>query len=180
MTADTANRQMADSLDRIWESVDAVLTDLDPEALTWRPDPSANSISWLIWHLTRVIDDHLAGLARELERAATEQVWTAGGWYARSGLPFGAEAHGYGQPSADVAAVRLDADFLRGYSDAVHTRALALVADLDADDYASIVDTRFTPPVSAGVRLVSLINDATQHVGQAAYLRGMWERRSGA
>ena len=173
-TTSTANTVMIDSLDRVWESIRDVLDDLPDAALAWRPAPGANSIAWLIWHLTRVVDDHVAGIAAHLDHPGAEQVWLAGGFYERSGLPFPPQAHGYGQSSADVAAVQLDARFLREYHDAVHAQAVAVVADLTDDDYATVVDTRFTPAVTAGVRLVSLVNDATQHVGQAAYLRGLF------
>ena len=173
-TTSTANTLMIDSLDRVWESVRDVLNDLPDTALTWRPSPDANSIAWLIWHLTRVVDDHVAGIAAHLDHPGAEQVWLAGGFYERSGLPFSPQAHGYGQSSAEVAAVQLDARFLRDYVEAVRAQAAAVVADLTDDDYSTIVDTHFTPPVTAGVRLVSLVNDATQHVGQAAYVRGLF------
>ncbi len=45
-------------------------------------------------------------------------------------------------------------------------------ADLDV-----VVDERWDPPVTLGVRLVSVVNEVNQHVGQAAYVRGLLERR---
>jgi hypothetical protein len=44
---------------------------------------------------------------------------------------------------------------------------------LTDDDLDRIVDERWDPPVSLGVRLVSVIDDDAQHAGQAAYLRGL-------
>jgi hypothetical protein len=38
-----------------------------------------------------------------------------------------------------------------------------------------VVDASWDPPVTLGVRLVSVISDDLQHAGQAAYLRGMIE-----
>src|SRR3984957_3921287 len=93
--------------------------DLTPEQLAWRVDSEANSIAWLVWHLTRIQDDHIAAVA------GTEQVWISDGWFGRFELPLDAEATGYGHDSDDVAAVRVEsADLLRGYYDAVHERTL--------------------------------------------------------
>ena len=164
---------LADAFTRVRELVPTVVGGLDETDLAWRPDADANSISWLVWHLTRVADDHVA------EVAGTEQVWTAGGWYDRFGLPFPPRAHGYGHSSADVAAVRVPADLLAGYHDAVAAAVLAHVVTLAPDDLDRVVDERWDPPVTLGVRLVSVVSDTMQHVGQAAYVRGLLERRGG-
>ena len=44
-------------------------------------------------------------------------------------------------------------------------------------DLGRIVDERWDPPVTLGVRLISVISDGLQHAGQAAYVRGLAERR---
>ena len=141
------------------------------EVLTFRPDGEANTVAWLVWHLTRVQDDHLA------DAAGTEQVWLAGGWQQRFGLPFAADATGYGQTADEVAAVRSDAALLRGYHDAVHERTAGFLAGLTAGDLDRVVDPDWDPPVTLGVRLVSVLSDDLQHLGQAAYVRGLAERR---
>ncbi len=164
---------LADALTRVREQVPAVVGGLDMDDLTWRPAPDANPIAWLIWHLTRVADDHVA------EVAGTDQVWTSQGWYQRFGLPFPAAAHGYGHSSAEVAAVRVPSDLLAGYHDAVAEAVLAYVGTLTPHNLDRVVDERWDPPVTLGVRMVSVLNDMTQHVGQAAYLRGLLERRIG-
>ena len=133
-----------------------------------RPVPGVNPIAWLIWHLTRVQDDHIADVA------GTEQAWTADGWARRFGLPFDDSAHGYGHSSDDVAAVRPEsADLLIGYHDAVCERSLRFVATVTDADLDRVVDERWDPPVTLGVRLVSVLADDLQHAGQAAYLRGL-------
>jgi hypothetical protein len=164
---------LADALTRVREQVPAVAGGLDEDDLAWRPDPEANSIAWLIWHLTRVADDHVA------EVAGTDQVWTSDGWCRRFGLPFPAADHGYGHSSADVAAVRVPSDLLAGYHDAVAEAVLRYVGTLTPSNLDRVVDERWDPPVTLGVRLVSVVSDVTQHLGQAAYVRGMLERRIG-
>jgi len=162
---------LLDGFSRISEVVHEVLDGMTVDDLAYRPDPQANSIGWLIWHLTRVQDDHVAGAA------GLPQVWLDG-WVQQAGLPFDPAEHGYGHTSHQVAQVRLSADFLAGYYDATHAQTVAFVGGLGDADLDAIVDRRWDPPVTLGVRLVSVLADDFQHAGQAAYVRGLVERRS--
>jgi hypothetical protein len=161
---------MTDALGRIPDLVHGAVDGLSDDDLAWRPDPEANSIAWLVWHLTRIEDDHVAGVAH------TTQVWE-GGWADRFALPLAVGDHGYGHSPAQVAQVRAGADLLGGYYDAVSARTAAYLAGLEPDDLDLVVDERWDPPVTLGVRLVSVVNEVNQHVGQAAYLRGLVDRR---
>ncbi|MFO7164798.1 MAG: mycothiol transferase, partial [Mycolicibacterium hassiacum] len=60
-----------------------------------------------------------------------------------------------------------------GYYRAVHKAPLEYLATVTVEELQRIVDTRWDPPVTAAVRLVSIVDDAAQHLGQAAYLRGI-------
>jgi hypothetical protein len=161
---------LTEAFGRIREIVHSGLEDASIEVLTFRADPEVNTIAWLVWHLARGQDDHIADLL------GGEQVWTAGGWFDRFDLPFDPMATGYGQSSADVAAVRADAGLLAGYYDAVHARTIDYLRTLTEADFARIVDTRWDPPVTLAVRLVSILSDNLQHAGQASYVRGLAER----
>jgi uncharacterized damage-inducible protein DinB len=163
---------LVDAFERVRESVHDAVTGLREEQLTARLDPGANTIAWLVWHLARVQDDHVGHVA------GVEQVYTAQGWVGRFGLPFDPKAHGYGHSSADVAATRVgDPAVLTGYYDAVHDQTVRYLRGLTGPDLDRVVDEAWDPPVTLGVRLVSVVNDATQHVGQAAFVRGVLERR---
>jgi hypothetical protein len=163
---------LIDAFGRIREAVHEAVDGLTPEELAFRVDPEANSIAWLVWHLTRIQDDHLADAAR------TDQVWTSGGWVERFGLPLDPLATGYGHSADEVAAVRVEsAELLSGYYDAVQEQTARYVKRLTDRDLARIVDEAWDPPVSLGVRLVSVICDDLQHAGQAAFVRGVLERR---
>ena len=164
---------LADGFGRVHDAVHRVLDGLPREAVAFRPDARANPIGWLLWHLTRVEDDHVAAAA------ATEQRWTAEGWVERFALPFDPLETGYGQDPGEAGLVTPDASLLIGYHDAVHNTTLSYVRGLGDDDLDRVVDTRWTPHVTLGVRLVSVIADGLQHAGQAAYVRGMFERASG-
>lgn len=159
---------LTDAFSRIEEEVHGAVGGLSEEQLAHRVDADANSIGWLVWHLSRVQDDHVAGVA------GTEQVWTAQGWAERFDLPFPTGSIGYGHTSADVARVRVASpDLLTGYYDAVAARTMEYIAGLTEDDLDRVVDEAWDPPVTLGVRLVSVIDDCAQHGGQAGFVRGI-------
>ncbi|WP_055590027.1 mycothiol transferase [Streptacidiphilus griseoplanus] len=169
----TACELLTDAFDRVLETVREVLDGITPEQLTARVDDAANSVAWLVWHLTRVQDDHVA------DAAGTEQVWTAEGWCERFGLPFAPSDTGYGHSGREVGKVRdIPAELLLGYHEAVHDRTVRFVAPLTSAALHEVVDDSWTPPVTLAVRLVSVVCDDLQHAGQAAFVRGMLERRS--
>jgi uncharacterized damage-inducible protein DinB len=166
---------LADAFDRICHVVHEAVDGLTPGQLAFRPDNGSNSIAWLVWHLTRIQDDHVADVA------GTGQVWTStrdgSSWADRFGLPFAASATGYGHGAEAVAAVQVrSGELLTGYYDAVHHETIEYVQSLTDGDLDRVVDKAWDPPVTLGVRLVSVISDDLQHAGQAAYLRGMIER----
>ncbi|NQX11221.1 DinB family protein [Microbacteriaceae bacterium VKM Ac-2855] len=162
---------LRDAFGRIHDTVISALDGATAEDLAYRVDPESNSIAWLVWHLTRVQDNHLSPLAER------EQAWIADGWFEKSGLPFSPKASGYGQSPAEVAAVgALGGKFLRDYFLAVHDRSLAYIDTLADDDLARVVDTRWDPPVTLGVRLISVLDDDLQHAGQAAFVKGVAQR----
>ena len=141
---------------------------LDAEQLAARVAPEANTIGWLAWHLLRVQDDHVADVAD------LEQVWTAQGFVDRFGLPFDAAETGYGFSSDQVGAVRIASpDLVLEYGAAVHEQTVRFLQGLSDEDLDRVVDTRWDPPVTLGVRLVSVLSDDLQHAGQAAYVRGL-------
>ena len=159
---------LIDAFGRIQEVVHEVVQDLTPQQLSWRANDNANSIAWLIWHLTRVQDDHIA------EVAEMEQVWTAGNWYPQFNLPFSAAETGYAQKAKAVAAVQpKSGELLLGYHDAVYEQTIKYVSGLTASELDKIVDDVWDPPVTLGVRLVSVLSDDLQHAGQAAFIRGL-------
>jgi hypothetical protein len=163
---------LTDAFGRVSESVHRAVKGLDALALMARIDPDANSIAWLIWHLTRIQDDHIADIL------GTDQIWLSAGWVDRFRLPLAATDTGYGHSSDEVAAVVVESpDLLLGYFDEVHDRTMHLVAGLSEDELDRIVDENWTPAVTLGVRLVSILADDLEHVGQAAFVRGVLKRR---
>jgi uncharacterized protein DUF664 len=170
----TSAELLLDGFGRIKENVADVLEGLSAQQLAYRIDPDANPVSWLVWHLTRVQDDHVAAAF------GVTQVWTSEGWARRLGLPAGMMDHGYAhsrEQVASVAAATSASGLLDEYHDATYAQTVKLVSELRDADLDRVVDKRWTPPVTLGVRLVSVLDDGMQHVGQAAFVRGVLLRR---
>ncbi|MBF0687418.1 MAG: DUF664 domain-containing protein [Cellulomonas sp.] len=167
MTTTGAQQVLTDGFGRVGPVLRAALDGTDAAARTWRPAPHANTLAWLAWHVARGQDSQVAPLA------GVEQLWTADGWADRFGLPFDHDATGYGQSPDEAARVDAPADLLLGYLDAVTAQTLAYLERIEDDELDTVVDTSWDPPVTLGVRLVSILDDCVQHAGQAAYLRGL-------
>ena len=165
------NGLLLEGFGRVAEALPAVVKGLDTDDLLWRPDPGANSMAWLLWHLARCEDAQMAPLVDR------EQLWTSGQWVQKFQLPYSDDAMGYGQSAHEVGAFMLDdPHLLTGYYAAVHERSVEIITGLRPADLDVVIDTRWDPPVTVGVRLLSVLNDITQHLGQAAYVRGLRQR----
>lgn len=164
--SDVAERDLlVDAFTRVRELVVELTDGLTGEVAGFRPAPDANSIGWLLWHLSRVQDDHVAALA------GVSQAWTD--WRERFGLPFSDWATGYGQDAEEVGELRVSGELLAAYHADVHRLTLDYLTGIDADELDRVVDAEWDPPVTASVRLVSVLGDTLQHLGQAAYVRGL-------
>jgi hypothetical protein len=146
----------------------AAVEGLDADGLVERPGPSANPVGWLVWHIARIQDDHIADILGQ------DQLWVGGDWAGRFGLTPDPSNLGYGHTADEVSAVRPEgAEVLVEYLEAVDARTRAMLSDITVGDLDRVVDRRWDPPVTLGVRLVSIADDALQHAGQAAYIRGL-------
>jgi hypothetical protein len=161
---------LTDAYGHIKRIVHQAVEGLEADQLAWRPEEGSNSIAWLVWHLTRIQDGHLATTTR------LEEAWIIDGWASKFGKDADRTINGQGDGPAEVAALQADADTLLGYHDFVHGRTANYLASMDSDDLERIIDTSYDPPVKAGIRLVSIIQDNMQHAGQARYLRGTIDR----
>jgi hypothetical protein len=165
------NELLAELFGRIPDHVRAAVDGLDADALHARPAPGANSIGWTVWHLTGVQDHPVAVLLGE------DQLGVTGAGAPRFGVDADPANTGYGHTADQVATVRPDgAEVLLDYHLAVHERTRGLLARLTPADLDRVVDERWDPPVTLGVRLVSIADDDIQHAGQARYIRGLLDR----
>lgn len=165
--SDAVRELLRDAFTRLIEHVDDLTDGLTEEESRYRPTPQANSLAWLLWHSARGQDLQLCDIA------GVEQLWTRDGWVDRFGLDLPRDDMGYGHGADDVAKVHAPAELLSGYYHAVHKATLEYITTVTPEELSRIVDTRWNPPVTASARLVSIVDDCAQHLGQAAYLRGI-------
>lgn len=162
---------LAEAFRRIPELVRGACEGLGVPDLLYRPEAGANSIAWLVWHSSRVQDHHVA------EIAGTEQLWADPVWTEMTGIDRDVSETGFGDTPEHVATViPLSSVALVAYNTAVTERTLEYLAGVTDSALDRIIDDSYDPPVSVGVRLVSVISDSLQHAGQARYLRGSIER----
>jgi hypothetical protein len=160
---------ITDIFDRVAEQVEKVLDGLTPEELNRQPAPGANTIGWLIWHLTRSFDRNVS------ELAGKEQLWTANGWYAKFGRSADPDETGVGHSQEEMAAFRVpDGRATLEYHLAVQARIKEYMStltesELDREATSPTLGTTF----SVGKRLLAQFSEGLQHVGQAAYVRGL-------
>lgn len=160
---------LADSFSRIRELYAGLCDGLDEHTLHHRPEGVGNPVGWLLWHVARVQDDHVAGLA------GGSQQWET--WQQRFGLANGLDDIGYGHTAAQVSAVRIaDPGLLHAYHGDVDKMTSDYLTRVDASELDRVVDERRDPPVTAGVRLVSIQGDCLQHLGQVGYVCGLLTR----
>ncbi len=159
---------LTDGFGRLPGLVHRAVDGLTTEQLAWAPADGANTVGWLVWHLTRIQDHHVS------ELLDTDQVWLDGDRAARFGLEPDSQNTGYGHDRDDIATVRPEStQALVEYYGRVSERTMAFVSGVTGEELDRVVDRRWDPPVTLGVRLMSVLGDDLQHVGQAAYLRGL-------
>ena len=167
----THSELLIEEFERIRDAAYPAVNGLSFEELAYRPDSQSNSISWLMWHLTRVQDQAVSALS------GSAQIWTANGWFERFALALDPSDTGYGHDPATVGAVTSAAAPLLDYFEDVHQRSVGWVRTLNDAALSSVLDETSVPPMTVEGRLIGVIVDDLQHVGQAAYVRGLVQRR---
>jgi hypothetical protein len=172
---------LRDGFGRVSEGLESLLEEAEPRMLRFRASRHSNSMAWLVWHLTRIQDDHFAHLAGALDvEAEREQCWISRDWASRFNLPYGQLDTGYGHSSDQVADFGMyDGEYLLGYHRDVHEQAMGILSTLHESDLSTVIDRRWNPPVTAGARLISILNETASHLGQAEFLQGIFADQSG-
>jgi len=138
---------------------------LSAEQLNAHPAGHPNSIAWLLWHAGREIDVQLAHLS------GANEVWES--YRDKFGLGELGDSVGYGHSRDQAHQIRVsDQQLLVDYVQACLQALIEYTGTLSEEDLDEVIDHHWDPPVTRGVRLVSIVDDATQHVAQAAYAAG--------
>lgn len=162
-----ATHILIDAAGRPLEAARRLQGELDGRTLTTRLQENDNSISWLLWHTAREIDGQVADLSGAAE------VWSAAGFRDRFGLGAVGDGIGYGHTPEEARSIQIeDASLLLEYLEAATRSLTEYVQTLDPAGLGGVIDDSWDPPVTRGARLVSIIDDAAQHIGQAAFIVG--------
>lgn len=159
---------LRDLTSRPRDAAERLRPDLNPVTLNARPGGHDNSVAWLLWHSGREIDAQLSDLT------GAEQLWTAQGFAERFDLGSEGDGIGYGHTPEQARRILVDdADLLLGYLDATLDATVAYLDRLAVAELDEVIDEEWDPPVTRGARLISVVDDAIQHLAQAAYALGM-------
>lgn len=161
---------LLDTLDRAVERFEAAFVGISLEEANRFPlaeqVPSLKSLTWLAWHTARELDlqtSHLAG---------HQPIYISQGWTSRFDLAVDDWEDGWNHSLDQAQAIQssdnqLTLDYLKAATQLTKT----YIRDLDPASMEDIIDTNWTPAVTRGVRLISIIDDAIMHSGQAVYAR---------
>ncbi len=157
-----------DGFSRVLEVIEPALAGLNRNDLNRQPKPDCNSIGWIVWHLSRGLDAQIADLTGE------EQLWIKDGWYSKFNRTKDPGDTGFGDTPEDVAAFKSPAvSVLLDYYRDCLVPTNRFIAGLSLTDLDRVIDESYKPPVTIGVRLISILADCLEHSGEVAYLRGL-------
>lgn len=143
------------------------LDGLTVEERRYQPGPESNHIDFLVWHIARTEDTMVQWFAR-----SAEPVWQRDRWHEKLGLP--EQENGFGYSAQQVAALPgFNLDDLLAYADAVRLETLDFLDSLSEAALDVRPQPDQFPDYTIGGTLSHLMVDASQHVGQVAYLRGL-------
>ena len=165
----SGNRTTIAALERNWQMVISAVSDVDEETMAIRPNEDSNSMSWLIWHMSRVTDRFI-----HFRLTDKPQIWTVEAWYEKFNMPDEPNDMGMGWTNEQAAAWQAPSkDILMGYFDKANAAAASYLSSLSDEELGREID--WTAPVSKmviGDALGILVWDNIVHGGQVAYLRG--------
>jgi hypothetical protein len=151
---------------RVRDDVRTLIAGATAEELDRRT--AANSLGWLVWHISRGQDRNLS------ELTGTTQLWLAEDWAGRFGRQADPSDTGFGHSTDQAAAFRSPSvDILLAYHEATYGLAedyLASAADEDLGRPVTSPTLGNTHTVEE--RLAGQLHDSFAHAGQIGLLRG--------
>ncbi len=159
------------TLQRNWAMVDSAMEGLDQETINRIPAEQCNSIAWILWHMSRVVDTFV-----NTRFQSRPQLWIAGGWHQRFGMGDDPDDRGVGWTMEQVASWSPpDLSVQLGYHQAVREAAAGYLSSATEADLAEVKVIPPAPePRTVANALGQMVWDAVAHGGQIAYLRGFY------
>ena len=166
-----ATEDIMAALERNWEMIDLALAGLDGPTLALRHTDQCNSIAWILWHLSRVVDTFI-----HTRFQSKPQLWVRESWHKKFKMSEDPEDRGVGWTAEQVAAwVPPSREVLLGYFEAVKGSARGYLPTLTSADLdRKIVSTPVPHARPIADVLGQMTWDNIAHGGQIAYLRGFY------
>ena len=128
--------------------------------------PQIKSLTWLAWHTARELDLQISALAGQ------ESIWYSQGFKEYFPFEVAETEDGWDHSLEQAQKIKVDhLDDVLDYLNDATDFAILYLKSLNPECLDDIVDDSWTPAVTRGVRLVSIIDDAAMHSGQAIYAR---------
>ena len=161
---------LIDNLNRAYERFERAFNGVTIEETDRFPvanqAPQIKSMTWLAWHTARELDFQIADLADE------KPIWHIQNWKAEFLFTIADDVQDWAHSLSEACLIQSDnREALFGYLKAATIAAINYVETLTESSLDDIVDNNWTPAVTRGVRLVSIINDASMQSGQVFYSR---------
>ena len=142
---------------------------LSQEELMWQPQPGANHIAFILWHVLRVEDWYFQYMFQRVP-----QVWESEKWHEKLNLPDDPRVTGYGYTAEQIASFPpVQLQDLLAYGEAVRARTVDYLRNVDPTRFDEMLKSSIFGETSVGDRIGHLLCELAQHVGQIAYLRGL-------
>ncbi len=159
-----ARKSILNSLEQSQGYLTEALDGLTQEEAAWSPGVECNSITFILWHLSRVEDFFVN---RVIQRQ--KELYEAENWQEKLGTPVKAyqytveELQAWPAPKLEV---------LREYANSVREKTLALIQSIPPEKLSELARPD-RPPDTIGGILGRISTEIAMHVGQIAYLRGV-------
>lgn len=162
---DFALQSLNESQTALMQAVDS----LSQEELMRQPQPGANHIAFILWHMVRAEDWFFHYLFQRVP-----QVWESEQWHEKLNLPDDPRVTGFGYTEEQVASFpSIQLRDLIAYSEAVRARTVDYLRSVNPARFDEIAKSRLFGEVSIGNLIGHLLIELAQHVGQIAYIREM-------
>ena len=154
-----------ETLQRAQERFEETLAQMSIAEANTVPEPLIKSVTWLIWHTAREIDLQISALADQ------EPLWLAD-WTKRFALDLPDDTEDWRHTPEEAAKVIVNQkELLVDYLSASVELAVNYLQSIDETSLSEVIDENWTPAVTRQARIVSIVDDAVMHSGQAVYTR---------
>ena len=177
----TGKAIILDLIEDFIEGIQDVTKDLSIEALRWRPDAEANSISLTLWHISRVFDVFKTRLLEG--KSPDDELWHLNGWRDKTGYdPRGIGWDGFGNLAGYTQEEVADGPLLSAKEHLTYfeqtTKALLGWIEARSDDELRQISLGFSEEEMTAYQWLKygILIDVREHLGEIKALKAIWER----